>query len=359
MSRTLFVTRKFPPAVGGMETLAAETWRALEGEPDARLLAHGGTNRTLWRWLPGAALTTRRTVGRGDVDCLLLGDTLATALLVPLLRRGARPRIVSMVMGLDLTFDRWGYQRLARHGLRACDRVLAISESTAALAVGLGVAPGKVEVVRLGVHAPEVVPSERVAARHALDQLTDGRTSGVPLLGTLGRLVARKGHQWFVRSVLPDLANVHYVVAGSGPELPLVQQAAAASGVSDRVHLLGAVDDDGREVVLRGVDVFVQPNIRVEGDVEGFGLVAIEAAMRGTPVVAARLEGLADAVEHERTGLLVAAGDAGAWRSVLGELLTAGGTLPGLGQRWSVEARSRYSPEQFAASIRRAVAPSA
>lgn len=355
MSGILFVTRKFPPAVGGMETLAAETWRALEEERDTRLLAHRGTNRTLWRWLPGAALTTRRTVRRGDVDCLLLGDTLTASLLVPVLGRDPRPRIVSMAMGLDLTFNGWGYQLLARRGLRACDRVLAISESTASLAVGLGVAPEKVEVVRLGVHAPEVSLYERVAARQALDQLTRGRTIGVPLLGTLGRLVARKGHEWFLRSVLPNLEEAHYVVAGSGPEFTSIHHAAAAAGVTDRVHLLGAVDDDEREIVLRGVDVFVQPNIQVEGDVEGFGLVAIEAAMRGTPVVAARLEGLADAVEHERTGLLVAPADADAWLLALRELLTADEALRDLGHDWSIEARSRYNPEQFGASIRGAV----
>jgi len=355
VSRTLFVTRKFPPAVGGMETLAAETWRAIETEPGSRLVAHGGANRSLWRWVPPAALAVRRAVHRDEVDCVLTGDTLTAALFGPLLGQNRRPRLVSMAMGLDLTYDRWGYQHLARRGLAGCDLVLAISRSTAELAVGLGAAAARVEVIRLGVQAPKVTPAERVEARHRLDDRTGGHTVGHRVLGTLGRLVQRKGHRWFVTNVLPSLPDVHYVVAGDGAEATTIRAAAEAVDVADRVHLLGPVDDADREAVLRGVDVFVQPNVRVADDVEGFGLVAIEAAMRGTPVVAARIEGLADAVDHTHTGLLVEPADAAAWVSTLDELLSNGDALARLGLDWGARARARYSPEQFAAAVRAAV----
>lgn len=354
MSRTLFVTRRFPPSIGGMETLAAETWQAICDEPGARLIAHIGTNRGLIRWLPRAVVATRTAIRRGEVDCLLLGDgVVAAAVLLAIGRR--RPRVVSMVMGLDLTYDRWGYPTLLRRGLKKSDLVLAISRSTTDLAVELGVDRSKVQRIRLGVHAPEVTASERAAARARLDEITGGATAGRFVVGTLGRLVKRKGCSWFVRSVLPGLPEVHYVIAGAGPEFGLVQAAARDAGVHDRVHLLGSVDDAGREVVLRGLDIFVQPNIQVPGDVEGFGLVTIEAAMRGTPVAAADIQGLTDAVHHERTGLLVAPEQPEAWRSVLVELLSMGGDLSQLGRHWADEARELYGPSQFHRSVREAV----
>ena len=68
--------------------------------------------------------------------------------------------------------------------------------------------------------------------------------------------------------------------------------------------------------------MFVQPNVRVDGDMGGFGLATIEAALRGTPVVAADLEGLKDAVIHGRTGFLVPSGDLAGWIRQLTELLT-------------------------------------
>jgi glycosyltransferase involved in cell wall biosynthesis len=125
-----------------------------------------------------------------------------------------------------------------------------------------------------------------------------------------------------VDAVLPRLpSTVEYLVAGAGPDHDEIQRAAVRRGVRERVHLLGAVDDDLREVVMLGADVFVQSNVPVPGDMEGFGLVAIEAAVRGTPVVASGIEGIRDAVVDGQTGILVAPGDAEAWTAALEHLL--------------------------------------
>ncbi len=101
-----------------------------------------------------------------------------------------------------------------------------------------------------------------------------------------------------------------YLVAGDGPDRAAIQAAADASGVADRCVLVGAVDDDDREAIFSGADVFVVPNISVPGDMEGFGLVAAEASLRGTPVIVARLEGLTDAVIEGVTGATCDSGDA-------------------------------------------------
>ena len=83
--------------------------------------------------------------------------------------------------------------------------------------------------------------------------------------------------------------------------------------MADRTHLLGAVSDAEREDLLRGADLFIQANVRVPGDMEGFGLVTIEAAVRGTPVLASGIEGIRDAVIDGETGTLLPTQDPDRW----------------------------------------------
>ena len=169
---------------------------------------------------------------------------------------------------------------------------------------------------------------------------------------TLGRLVRRKGARWFVDHVLPQLpTNVHYIVAGEGPEAEPLRAAVEAGRLTPRVHLLGSVDDETRELVMQGADLFVQPNIRVPGDMEGFGLVTIESALRGTPVAAADLEGIKDAVVDGETGILLPPEDAGAWALRINELVSDRMALEHLGQRFRVSAGDRFGEESMGEAL--------
>ncbi|RJK95367.1 glycosyltransferase family 4 protein [Vallicoccus soli] len=350
----LFVTRKFPPSVGGMETLAAGVWRTLRaGVPGARLVAHGGSNRALPRWLPRAVATTAALAARREVGLVLSGDAVVHAALSPVLRALRVPH-ATMVMGLDVTYDSALYRATVLPWLRRAPLVVAISAATADAAVAAGVPRERVRVLRLGVEVPDLGPQDRAAARRALlDDL--GLGDDAVLLLTLGRLVRRKGVRWFVEEVLPALPpQVVHLVAGDGEERGAVLDAAARAGVGDRVRLLGRVDDATRERLLRGADAFVQPNVRVPGDMEGFGLVTVEAAVRGTPVVASALEGVLDAVVDGETGTLVPPEDAAAWRAALLPRVAgpaARAALAGEGARQAAATRARYGEEAMGAEL--------
>ncbi len=347
----LFVTRKFPPSVGGMETLAAGVWRTLRaGVPDARLVAHGGANRELPRWLPRAVATTAALAARRRVGLVLSGDAVVHAALSPVLRALRVPH-ATMVMGLDVTFAHPVYRATVLPWLRRAPLVVAISEATAEAAVGVGVPRGRVRVLRLGVEVPAVTAEDRAAARERL--LGDlGLGDDAVLLLTLGRLVRRKGVRWFVEEVLPALPpSVVHLVAGDGEEREAVLAAAARTGVQERVRLLGRVDDATRERLLRGADLFVQPNVRVPGDMEGFGLVTVEAAVRGTPVVASALEGILDAVVDGSTGTLLPPEDAPAWREALRALVADRAALAARAGREGAATRERYGEEAMGAEL--------
>jgi phosphatidylinositol alpha-1,6-mannosyltransferase len=341
----LFITRRFPPSIGGMQTLAAGVWRTLSAAaPASVLVAHGGSNRNLPLWLPRALARTARDVLAKRADLVLTGDAVMWAAAWPLLRL-LRVPAATMVLGLDMTYDNPVYRAVVPRLLRRAETVVAISESTAAVARGLGVAPERIRVVRLGVDAPDVTPEQRAEARRRLADRLAVREDAILVL-TLGRLVRRKGTEWFARDVLPRLPEqVQFVVAGEGREAEQMRRAVAELGLDSRVRLLGEVDDSERELLLRGADLFVQPNIAVPGDIEGFGLVTIEAAMRGLPVVAADLQGLAEAVVDGVTGTLLPPADEDAWTAHLATLTADRDALAAQGRTFQVAARERYSEQ--------------
>ena len=349
----LFLTRKFPPAVGGMEVLAEHVWVSIrERFPGARLIANRGGNRMLPLWwlasLPRAAfaLASRRA------RFVLTGDALAYALFRPLLA-GARVPHATMVMGLDVTYQHPLYRALVHRALRRAPRVIAISEATARAAIDAGVSPRRVSVIRLGLPAPSLERRDKAEAGRRL-RTTLGIGPDTVIALTVGRLVLRKGVLWFVRNVMPHLpSSVIYVVAGDGPIAPQVRDAVAELGLAPRVRLLGQVDDSVREDLLRGANLFVQPNVRVRGDMEGFGLVVLEAAMRGTLTIASGIEGILDAVIDGRTGILLPAEDADAWTQRVSSLVSDVPALRELGWEYGIVARKSFGIDAMGDELQR------
>jgi len=322
----------------------------LSVRPDSIKISHGGANRHLVWWLPLSLIRLGTLIARRQVEFVLTGDALMYAAATGLLRLFRVPH-ATMVMGLDVTFENRIYRAVVHPLLRRAPRVIAISAATAERAREFGVPAERVSVLRLGVQAPHVDAESRRAASTAVRRRHHFAEPDVLIL-TLGRLVRRKGVRWFVGEVLPALPqHVRYLVVGDGEEDAAILAAADLVGVGDRVHLLGRVNDADREDLLRGVDLFVQPNIPVPGDMEGFGLVVIEAALRGTPVVAADLEGIKDAVVDGRTGILLTPQDGPAWIDRLSQLLAEPRTLVRLGADFQIGAGKLYGEAAMAHSL--------
>jgi glycosyltransferase involved in cell wall biosynthesis len=342
-----------------METLAAATARALEAPFDLTVLSLGRSQRHLVWWLPVTAARVRAAAKRRRVDLVIFGDALTYCALRPLMG-AALPDHMVMVMGLDMTYARGWYQRLVRRTLPRAPRVVAISAATAAAAIERGVAPERLHVVAPGVLEPGRWPRRDTGSgtrlRHRLG--VDPQTT---VLLTLGRLVPRKGVRWFLSEVmraLPD--DVVYVVAGSGPDEVAIRDAVATLGAAGtRVMILGQVDDQLRDALFTGADLFVMPNIVVPGDMEGFGLVAIEAAAAGALVIASALEGIGDAVIDGETGVLVAAGDARAFVERITALVRDGAERHRLADRYAATARVTFSIDRMRNDLVAALNPAA
>ena len=299
--KILFVARAFPPLVGGLERQNFELSRALGGLLPVTTFANRRGKKFLPLFLTRSLLYAWRS--NGNHDLLLLGDALL-APLGALLRRFSGKPAVAVAHGLDVTYRPFGYQKgWLGWSLRHLDAVIAVSRHTQRECLARGVKPERLFTIPNGVVPPM---ADVDSARLRLGWLGAEKRKGRKILLTVGRLRKRKGVRWFVEAVMPRLpADCIYVIAGSGPDKEQIHAAIRRMGLSDRLNLLGAVSEEEKAYLFSLADLFVQPNIPVPGDVEGFGIGALEAAASGLPVVASDLEGLQDAIQEGENGLRV------------------------------------------------------
>jgi glycosyltransferase involved in cell wall biosynthesis len=316
--RVLFIARAYPPTVGGMENLAYQLREHLDEFVDVVPLINRGGKKALPAFLPYAAMTAARLARAGRIDTVHLAD----ALLAPvgaMVKAVCDVPVTASVCGLDVTYANRGYQAVVPRALRRLDLVMPISRATdTAMRERTGIDVPRSQVIPLGVNP---LPQADAAARAELERIA-GPLEGRRVVVTVGRLIERKGAAWFARQVLPRLADdVLYLVVGDGPQRAPIVDAAAQAGVAPRLRMAGRVSEGALAAAYERADVFVMPNVPVAGDMEGFGLVALEAAASGLPVVASDLEGISEAVQHKRNGLLVPPRDAAGMAAVVTSIL--------------------------------------
>jgi phosphatidyl-myo-inositol dimannoside synthase len=228
--------------------------------------------------------------------------------------RSVGAKTVCFLHGLDIVADHLLYRRLFLPAIRRVDRILVNSRHTAGLAQAAGVTPNKLIIINPGVELPDW--SARVAARQRFrERLGVGER---PLLLAAGRLTQRKGLAEFIRYALPEIRRqmpeVLLLIIGSEATSALkhrcgveegIRAAVQEGGLASNVRLLGAVDDNCLSDAYFSSDAMVFPVLDLPGDVEGFGMVAVEAAAHGLPTIAFAVGGVPDAVADGESGCLV------------------------------------------------------
>ncbi|MDX1688509.1 MAG: glycosyltransferase family 4 protein [Candidatus Promineifilaceae bacterium] len=206
---------------------------------------------------------------------------------------------------------RFKKQLVTTVSLRRADLVIAISRFTRSLLQELGV-----KIDGIAIIPPAVDPD----ALHA--QLAQARAKKVtlplpaehPILLTVSRLVERKGIDVTLQAlpaVIEKVPDVRYVIVGAGPDRARLERQVAEQELTEHVRFAGRVSDAEKVLYYDAADVFVMPNRTLPNeDVEGFGIVFLEANAFGKPVIAGRSGGAVDAVVDGVTGLLVDPQDA-------------------------------------------------
>lgn len=339
LSRALLLTRNFPPLVGGMEQLNRRVFAALETRYQVGLVGPRGcsahvpattctievAHQSLPKFLAGALAAAVRAARSLRPGLVVAGSGLLAPHARLVARIGSAPYAV-YVHGLDIVVRHPVYRLGWLPAIRAADRVVANSRHTANLAIAAGVSADRIRIVSPGA---EPIPMRAVDCGRwrAASGIGDG-----PLLLSVGRLTTRKGLPAFIRDVMPRLVerfpNLTLAIVGNeardalkaaaGSERERILEATRAAGVMAHVRLLGGLSDEALGQAFGCADLHVFPVLELPGDVEGFGMVALEAAAHGVPTVGYAVGGVPDAVEQGVSGELVAAGDAPA----LGDAIT-------------------------------------
>jgi len=378
----LVISHKYPPSIGGMERHCYELVRHLSEFYTVHKVVHSASDGSKVKWM----LTIKKRVqkvlrDRPNIAIIYLNDGLmATA--CRWLPQVTDIPVVATYHGLDVTFPAGYYQNKLLPQLHRFQLGIAVSEATRQLCIDRGFDPSKTITVVNGVdHDLADIPRDD-AVLAELAEAADFDLHEKKILVTMGRAVPRKGFSWFLKSVVPKLPDdtVLIMVGPLNQEQTLFGRIKKLlpSSVDHLLNLFLGYPADEAEVntllqspnlankalhlgklpfktlmqVVSAADVFVMPNIKVEGDAEGFGLVALEASLRGTPVIAAGIEGITSAITHGENGLLVPSQDTDAWIQTITTLLSDKARLAELSDRGRLHSKDNYSWSKMAEEYR-------
>ena len=351
--QVVFVSRKHPPSVGGMQIASYHLLRELRQRRPIDAVVLDCPPPLLPIFLVWAALRIARA--RAANNCgptiVQLGDALLSVLAPWCRLFGCTPVVIAH--GLDLTYPNPAYQVVVRLCMRCVERVICLSRAAREVCVERGVSADRCELIPYGT-IPNAAPARRAEARAMLAGRLGRPLDSAFVLLTVGRLVRRKGVAWFIESVLPGLVAEHpetlYVVVGEGPDGAAVRQAITHTELADHVLLVGQVEPAKTAPYYAAADVFVMPNIHVPGDLEGLGIVALEAGAAGVPTVAADIEGVSDAVVSGVTGTLVPTRDTLAFHAAIAGLRDHPEDRAALGRSAALHIRERMTWPAIAAA---------
>ena len=341
--RLLIVASNFPPVVGGIQTYAYEVARHLAPRCEDLLVVAPRS--------PGF----REHDTHSPFTILRLpsaGDDLALSGIAPLARllRGRRfdaafathwapgfavhtaSRLAARALPVfvaahgkellhrplaNVALAQTVYDHIRARALRTAAGFFPVSRRTAELLRERGVTPERITVAHNGVDPTRFAP--RVTRRLREQLGAEG-----PIVLSVARLVSRKGIDTVLRAlpqVLASVPSVIYAVVGGGPDQARLQALCARLGLTNSVRFLPSVGNDLPDY-YNGCDLFVLPTREEPGDIEGFGLVFLEAGACEKPVIGARAGGVVDAISDGVTGLLVPPDDPSRLAEAMLELLS-------------------------------------
>lgn len=330
--RILFLSKSYPPTLGGIENQNFELAQALKKQTRITVIANTRGKKFLPFFLLYAFFRSIPLLRKHDV--ILLGDGVLAPLGVVLSIFAPSKIYASIIHGLDITFSQKKsllgliYKMINIPSLCVLDHIIAVGNQTITEAVKAGIPRKICTFVPNGID-PHHVSVGRT--RKDLEKLLERKLENTFVILRVGRFVEHKGVEWFLRNVLPYLPDdvifvgagglVQSKKAGDGNFFPQCKKTIQELKLQTRVHLLTDLAWKDMQTLYNTADIVVSPNIRIPGSMEGFGINAIEAGACARPVVASDLDGLKDAIVEGENGTLIEPENAEIWIKTLRELL--------------------------------------
>jgi phosphatidyl-myo-inositol dimannoside synthase len=297
--------------LGGTQTVSLQILNQLEQHPEVSV--HPILLKTSSKWvalhtvffLPQLYRTLPKIIEEEKADIVFF-ISMVTASLTFFLRKKVKIPMVTLNHGHDVIWDFWPYQQFVPKIFKSIDSVISVSESTRQASLARGLQPSKGMVLPNGIVINPLRTFSKSTSKAFIEKEFNINLTDKFLLLSVGRLVKRKGHAWFIQEVLPLIqSNVVYLLVGDGSEAESIQQLRQQSPNSDRILLAGKVSHSLLQHAYDAADLFIMPNIPVPGDMEGFGVVILEANEARTPAIASALEGIQDVICNGVNGYMV------------------------------------------------------
>ncbi|MDQ1694685.1 MAG: phosphatidyl-myo-inositol dimannoside synthase [Frankiaceae bacterium] len=368
MPRTLLVTNDFPPRPGGIQSFLhglvsrlppddivvyTSRWRGAEEWDAQQPFRVVREDTSVLLPTPGVRRRAAALLREHDAESVWFGAAAPLGLLAPALRRAGAQRIVATTHGHEVG---WAAAPVARQVLRhiagSVDVLTYLGDYTRsrlAAAVGSRNAT-KLQRLAPGVDTTMFRPGLGAELRASLG-LADR-----PVVVCVSRLMPRKGQDVLIRAlpavqhVVPDAA---LLLVGGGPSRSRLESLAASTGVASSVTFTGSVPWVELPAYYGAGDVFAMPcRTRLGGlDVEGLGIVFLEAAACGLPVVAGDSGGAPETLRDGDTGYVVDADEADSVAVRLVSLLGDRAAAAAMGARGRAMVAAEWSWEVSAARV--------
>jgi len=370
MKRTLFITADFTPDVGGVANFYYNVCRNLPADKivvlapqnpsaaefDARqsfkIIRHrllnqlpgGVINKVIasWRWMSVGKLLIKITKEQ-HIERLIVGQILPFGTVALMLSKRKKLPYLLFTHGMDILLPQKYIRKkaLLKKIIKNSENIISNSHFSKHELLKLGASGVQVNVVypcpNIGHDDISEWEKDQISQKHDL--------KNSKILLTVGRLVERKGHDMVIRAlpeVIKLVPNVRYVIVGDGPRLEKLQELVAKLKLNKYVGFASDVSNDNLPNYYDICDVFIMPAKHLpHGDVEGFGIVYLEAAMFAKPAIAGKAGGAPEAVLDNKTGLIVDPTDLDAITQAIIDLLSN----PSLAQRLGMQALERATTE--------------
>jgi len=339
----LFISHKYPPVIGGMEKQSFELITGMKKHGRVHAIIFDAEKESrLQFFLHLEEKIIAMCIKHPMLTIIHYNDALVAAVCLRHKRYKHLKRTMT-VHGLDVVFPNWIYRNWIFRKFNAFSLIFAVSNATAKACIDRGISKDKVVVVHNGVDHTMRGLISKVQMETLLSSQYGIGTRNRRVLVAMGRPVIRKGFSWFITNIVPELEpDIVLLLIGpdqrpsqvkrkfwsaipKGMRKPLelfmgmpsdadqINNLLKKSEIADIVKQLGTIPYEDIVKILCAADAFIMPNIAVKGDMEGFGLVCLEAALCGAPVYAAAIDGITDVIHHQKNGLLLPSGDAKSW----------------------------------------------
>jgi phosphatidylinositol alpha-1,6-mannosyltransferase len=308
----LIVTRSFPPEIGGMQNLMCgltnelsknymikvfadyyENYKTFDEQVSFSIERVGGIK--LLRKYRKAQLINE-FIKKNKVEGIIADHWKSLEHLK------TNKKKICLIHGKEINHEK--NTSLNKRMLEVLDNVetiVANSEYTKNLAISLGVQQDKIIVINPGVDQLQKLNKK------TLDKVENLLKHKSPRLITVSRFDKRKNHEKIImalRNLKQIYPSIIYICVGYGDEEENIKKLVAELGLQPQVMFFKDISNELKNSLIAKSNVFVMPSIVHKKSVEGFGIAYVEAAQYGVPSLGGKDGGAADAIEHEKTGLI-------------------------------------------------------